>query len=140
MKLKSHVLASIIFSTLFFVVFKSWKISITSLLSGVLIDCDHIFDYCWEHRRRFRLKEFFHVYHNDKVLLFLTVFHSWELLLLLSICAFLMSWDPLIVGVTIGFTQHIVLDQIFNKPNRLAYFFFWRLKNGFDMKRIRKNY
>ena len=139
MKLKSHVLASIIFSTLFFVIFKSWKISVYSFLSGVLIDCDHIFDYCWGHRRRFRIKEFFDVYHNNKALLFITVFHSWVLLALLSICAFLMSWDPWIVGVTIGFAQHIVLDQIFNKAGRLTYFFFWRMKNGFDMKKICQN-
>ena len=133
MKIKSHVLVSIIFSTLLFMVFKSWKIAVSAFLSGVLIDCDHIFDYFWEFRKRLIIKDFFDVYHNEKMLFFMVIFHSWELLVLLSIGAFSMSWNPWIVGVTIGFTQHIILDQIFNKTNRQTYFFIWRLKNGFKM-------
>jgi hypothetical protein len=137
MKLRSHVIASIIFSTLFFVVFKSWTIATVSFFSGVLIDIDHVFDYFLEFRKRFEVKEFFDVHHNRKILFFMAIFHSWELLALLSICAFLMSWNPWIVGTIIGFTQHIILDQIFNKSfNRLIYFFFWRMKNGFNMKRM----
>ncbi len=139
MKLKSHIFASIIFSTLFFVIFKSWKISVSSLLSGVLIDIDHIIDYYREHGINLRIKQFFEVCHNTKLIRVWLIFHSWELLALLSICAFLMSWDPWIVGLTIGFTQHIILDQIFNKPDRLAYFFFWRLKNGFNVKKMFPN-
>ena len=137
MELRSHVIASIIFSTLFFVVFKSWTIATVSFFSGVLIDIDHVFDYFLEFRKRFEVKEFFDVHHNRKILFFMAIFHSWELLALLSICAFLMSWNPWIVGTIIGFTQHIILDQIFNKNfNRLIYFFFWRMKNGFNMKRM----
>jgi hypothetical protein len=137
MKLRSHVIASIIFSTLFFVVFKSWTIATVSFFSGVLIDIDHVFDYFLEFRKRFEVKEFFDVHHNRKILFFMAIFHSWELLALLSICAFLMSWNPWIVGTIIGFTQHIIFDQIFNKNfNRLIYFFFWRMKNGFNMKRM----
>ena len=137
MKLRSHVIASIIFSTLFFVVFKSWTIATVSFFSGVLIDIDHVFDYFLEFRKRFEVKEFFDVHHNRKILFFMAIFHSWELLALLSICAFLMSWSPWIIGTIIGFTQHIILDQIFNKNfNRLIYFFFWRMKNGFNMKRM----
>jgi hypothetical protein len=137
MKLRSHVIASIISSTLFFVVFKSWTIATVSFFSGVLIDIDHVFDYFLEFRKRFEVKEFFDVHHNRKILFFMAIFHSWELLALLSICAFLMSWNPWIVGTIIGFTQHIILDQIFNKNfNRLIYFFFWRMKNGFNMKRM----
>jgi len=137
MKLRSHIIASIIFSTLFFVVFKSWTIATVSFFSGVLIDIDHVFDYFLEFRKRFEVKEFFDVHHNRKILFFMAIFHSWELLALLSICAFLMSWNPWIVGTIIGFTQHIILDQIFNKNfNRLIYFFFWRMRNGFNMKRM----
>ena len=41
-----------------------------------------------------------------------------------------------IIGITLGFTQHVALDQIFGKHNGLVYFFIWRLKNGFSVKRI----
>ena len=138
MKLRSHVIASIIFSTLFFVVFKSWKISAVSFLSGVLIDCDHIIDYSWEFRKRFRLNEFFSSYYNDKFLFFMVILHSWELLVSLGVCSFLIDCNPWIVGITIGFTQHLALDQIFDKPSRLAYFFFWRFKRSFNAKKIFK--
>ena len=140
MKLRSHVIASIIFSTLFFVVFKSWTIATVSFFSGVLIDIDHVFDYFLEFRKRFEVKEFFDVNHNRKILFFMAIFHSWELLALLSICAFLMSWNPWIVGTIIGFTQHIILDHIFSaKPKRLKYFFFWRLKKGFGVNKMFPN-
>ena len=141
MKLRQHVIASIIFSTLFFLIFKSWTIAAVSFFSGILIDLDHILDYYCEFRKRFNVKEFFDVRHNDKILFFMAILHSWELLALLSICVFSMSWNPWIVGVTIVFTQHIILDQIFNyNPNRLKYFFFWRLKNGFNAKRMFPDY
>ena len=137
MKLRSHVFASIMFSTLFFLVFKSWTIAVVSFISGVLIDCDHIIDYFWEYRKRFIVKEFFYVRYYGKALFCMAIFHSWELLALLSICAFSMSWNPWILGVTIGLTQHIILDQIFNEDIiSLKFFFFWRLKNGFNAKEI----
>ena len=132
MKLKHHITASIIISALLLAISKSWIIFTSSLISGVLIDIDHILDYLWEFRKPFIIKEFIDLNYQRKTLFLMIVFHSWELLALLSICAFLMSWNPWTVGVTIGFAQHIVLDQIFNKPNRLAYFFLWRLKNGFS--------
>jgi len=78
MKLRSHVIASIIFSTLFFVVFKSWKIAAVSFLSGILIDVDHVFDYFWEFRKRLIVKEFFDVHHNGKILFFMVIFLSLE--------------------------------------------------------------
>ena len=139
MKLKQHIIISLFFSAFLFAVSKSWIIFTSSLISGFLIDCDHIFDYFWGFRKRFRVKEFFDDHYNDKILFILVIFHSWELLALLSICAFLMTGNPWIIGITIGFTQHVVLDQIFNKPNRWLYFFFWRLKNGFDAKKMSSN-
>ena len=139
MKLQHHITISLFFSAFLFAVSKSWIIFTSSLISGVLIDCDHVLDYFWEFRKRFRVKEFFDIHYNEKNLFFMVIFHSWELLALLSICAFSMSWNPWIVGVTIGFTQHIILDQIFNTSNRWTYFFFWRLRNGFNMKKMFPN-
>ena len=140
MKLKHHITISLFFSAFLFAISKSWIIFTSSLISGVLIDCDHIFDYFWEFRNRFSVKKFFDVYYNGKMPFSMIVFHSWELLALLSICAFSMSWNPWIVGVTIGFTQHIILDQIFNKTNRWVFFFFWRLKNGFNVRKMFPDY
>lgn len=136
MKLKNHITASIIFSAFLFAISKSWIIFTSSLLSGVLIDLDHVIDYFWEYRKRFRVKEFFDVHHNKKILFNMVVFHSWELVSLLSICAFLMRWNPWIVGTIIGLTQHIVVDQISNKSYKWNYFFFWRMMYGFSVKKM----
>jgi len=80
---------------------------------------------------RFSVREFFSIHDNEKMLFSMLILHSWELLVLLNIYAFLISGNPWIIGISIGFAQHVVLDQIFNKPNRFTYFFFWRLKNKF---------
>ncbi len=139
MKLRSHVIASTIFSILLFVVFKSWKVSLSSFLSGVLIDCDHVLDYYCGLKQRFRLKELFNACHYKELLLRILILHSWELLFLLYIYVFFTGSNLWIVGIVIGFTQHVVLDQIFNSPGRLTYFFLWRLKNGFNTKRMFPN-
>ncbi len=139
MRLKQHITISLFFSAFLFAITKSWIISTSSLISGFLIDCDHVLDYFWGFRKRFRVKEFFNDHYNGEIKFIMVIFHSWELLVLLSICALLIGWNPWIIGITIGFTQHVVVDQIFNKPNRWLFFFFWRLNNGFDANKMSTN-
>lgn len=136
MKLKHHITASIIISAFLFAISKSWIIFTSSLISGVLIDIDHVLDYFWEFRNYFRVKEFFNVHYNKNILFCMIIFHSWELLFPLNIYAFFISGNLWVIGIAIGFTQHVVLDQIFNKPNRWGYFFFWRLKNNLSFKKL----
>ena len=135
MKLKQHITISLFFSASLYTISNSWIVFSTSLISGVLIDIDHILDYFMAYGINIRIKQFFEVCHNLKIPRMRLIFHSWELLILLSICVFLVGWNPWIVGTIVGFTQHIVLDQVFNKPNKWTYFFFWRLKKGFSSKR-----
>ena len=135
MRLKQHITISLFFSAFLYMIFKSWIIFGSSLISGVLIDIDHIFDCFMEHGINIRIKQFFDVFHNHKMSRAWLIFHSWELLFLLGISAFIVRWNPWIVGTVVGFTQHIVLDQIFNKSNKLSYSFYWRLKKGFRLKR-----
>ena len=135
MRLKQHITISLFFSAFLYTISNSWIIFSSSLISGVLIDIDHILDYFMAYGINIRIKQFFEVCHNLKIPRMRLIFHSWELLFLLSICVFLVGWNPWIVGTIVGFTQHVVLDQVFNKPNKWTYFFFWRLKKGFSSKR-----
>ena len=135
MRLKQHITISLFFSAFLYMIFKSWIIFGSSLISGVLIDIDHILDYFMAYGINIQIKQFFEVCHNLKIPRVRLIFHSWELLFLLSIYAFVMRWNPWIVGTIVGFTQHIALDQIFNKSNKLSYSFYWRLKKGFRLKR-----
>jgi len=139
MKLKQHITISLFFSAFLFAISKSWIIFTSSLISGVLIDIDHVFDYFWEYRKRLVIKDFFSAHYNRKASFGSLIFHSWELLFSLNIYAFFISGNSWIIGITIGFTQHVVLDQIFNKPNKWGYFFFWRLKNNFSLKKMLPN-
>jgi hypothetical protein len=134
MKLKHHITASIIISAFLFTISKSWIIFTSSLISGVLIDIDHVLDYFWDYGINLRIKKFFEVMYSKKISRLWLIFHSWELLFLLIICAFLMSWNPWIVGTIIGFTHHLISDQIFYKLNKWSYFFFWRMKNSFSVE------
>ncbi len=136
MRIKQHITISLFFSVFLFVVTKSWVISMFSLLSGLLIDSDHVLDYFWEFRKRFRVKKFFDDHYIGEIKFIMVIFHSCELLVSLSICAILLGWNPWIIGITIGFTQHVVVGQIFNKPSRWLFFFFWRLNNGFDARKM----
>jgi hypothetical protein len=136
MKIKNHITTSIIISALIFAISKSWIIFTSSLISGVFIDIDHVIDYLLEFRKRFRVNEFFDAYYNDRTLFTMIIFHSWELLIPLNFYAFLISGNPWIIGIAIGFTQHVALDQIFNHPNGWVYFFFWRVKKGFNLKKM----
>jgi hypothetical protein len=136
MKLRQHTIISITFSAFLFGISKSWIIFTASLLSGVLIDLDHVLDHLWEYRRPFSVKTLFDVCYNNRATFCMVIFHSWELLTLLNIYAFFISGNSWVIGITIGFTQHVVLDQIFIKPNKWTYFFYWRLKNNFNFKKM----
>ena len=135
MKLKQHITTSIFFSAFLFAISKSWIIFGSSLISGVLIDIDHVLDYFLVYGINIRIKQFFDVCHTQKILRVWLIFHSWELLFLMGISAFIVRWNPWLVGTIVGFTQHIILDQLFNKTNKWTYSFFWRLKNDFSMKK-----
>jgi len=128
---------SITFSAFLFAITKSWILFTASLVSGVLIDLDHVLDFLWEYRMRFVVQKFFDAHYNRKILFCMIIFHSWELLIPLNIYAFLVGGNSWVIGITIGLTQHIILDQTFNKKiNKCIYFFFWRLKNDFSFKKM----
>ncbi len=135
MKLKQHITISLFFSVFLFAISKFWIIFGSSLISGILIDIDHVLDYFMAYGINLRVKQFFEVCHSLKILRVRLIFHSCELLFLLSISSFFVKWNPWLVGTIVGFTQHIVLDQVFNNSNKWTYFFLWRLKNDFSLKR-----
>lgn len=134
MKLQHHIAASIIISGLLHAVFKSWTITTASFVSGIFIDLDHIIDYVITHGRRFDAKHFFRYFNNSECKKAIFILHGWEWLFILAAAAKLTGWNPLLTGVLIGFAQHLMLDQIFNKTSLLAYFFFWRWKHEFNHK------
>ncbi|MEW6086798.1 MAG: hypothetical protein AB1498_00590 [bacterium] len=131
MKIKYHIAFSAFISGILHMVFKSWIFTFVSFLSGILIDIDHFIDYLIEFNFRFDLKEFLHIYSEKLNVKTYICLHSWELLFILLMTAWLTGWNLWITGTLIGFGQHILLDH-FNKPYiKWLYSFLWRREKAF---------
>jgi hypothetical protein len=136
MRLHHHTAISITISGFLYMIFKSWGLAAASLISGILIDLDHLFDYTYEHGQPFNIRDFFRVCHNCQFNRIFLLLHAWEWVALLGIAAWLSGWNPWVTGVLIGFGQHILLDTVHNGSGLRSYFLYWRWKNDFVFDRI----
>ncbi len=109
--------------------------AIASLVSGILIDTDHVIDYIIEYGLRFDVKDFFRSCYERRFRRALLILHAWELLAVMGAAAWLTRWNPWVVGLLAGYGQHMVLDQIGNRPHALGYFLLWRNMNKFVLRR-----
>jgi hypothetical protein len=143
MKPGHHAVVSIIVSGILYTIFKSIGLTVASLVSGILVDADHVIDYWIEHGLRFDLKQLFNYFdeknfENRERLFF--IFHAWEWLIILFVVAMLTEWNPWITGLLVGYGQHMVLDELYNsfkyriRPFVWGYFLLWRWNNGFRFK------
>jgi len=136
MKLSEHLGISFSLSAVFFALTKDYSLALSSFLAGVLIDLDHFFDYFKSEGIKFNLNDFFHRCENFEIKKFYLLSHSYELLLLLVLVVYLTPPHPLTLGILLGFTQHLLLDQISNGAHPLGYFLIYRWRNGFAGKYI----
>ena len=91
--------------------------------TGVAIDVDHLLEYyLW-----------FVKGDNSRVFYFL---HSYELLAPCILAGFLSGGDPVVIGVSAAFLGHLLTDQIANPMHPLAYFFTFRVINGFNRAKL----
>lgn len=111
-----------------------WAIPI-ALISGVLVDVDHLFDYFKFVRfRRFDLKEFTAAKYFDysgKVYLPLHVF---ELAITLAIIGYFTAIHWLFYSLTLSLIFHLIFDTISNKPIWPTYFLTFRIAKNFNYK------
>jgi hypothetical protein len=131
MKLQRHSAFSLIIGGLLFMMFKSWAISLSCIISGIFIDLDHIIDVVREHGLDVTVKDFFKICNNGQFDRIILLLHGWEWLPLWTITAWLTGWNPWITGTLIGLGQHLVLDAYSNSSNILSYSLIWRWKNNF---------
>ena len=134
-----HVMISGGVSTLFAIWVESvWAIG-ACFLSGIFIDLDHHFDYMISRKELplsyKKLLDFLEKDHSTKLYLFL---HSHELLLLFWMAIFYFSLGEVWIGVAVGFTTHILCDEIANPFRPLAYFLTYRIKHQFNRKMLFK--
>jgi len=104
---------------------------------GVFIDLDHWLDY-WLNIKKidFDVKEFFRKCNNYELDHFYVLLHSWEILPLFVMLLIISNYNPWIIGVSIGFVEHLILDTLYNDVKLAAYFFTNRFKHGFKSNKI----
>ena len=91
--------------------------------TGVAIDVDHLLEYyLW-----------FVKGDDSRVFYFL---HSYELLVPCVLAGLLSGGDPVVIGVSAAFLGHLLTDQIANPMHPLAYFFTFRVINGFNRAKL----
>ncbi len=134
MRLPQHALASAVVSGGLYAATRSPALAASSFLAGIFIDLDHVFDYVREYGIRPNVKEFFEVCHTGRFRRVVLPLHAWEWIPLLAALAWANQWNPWLLGLCIGFAQHLACDQIANPVSRWGYFFAWRLKSGFRLR------
>lgn len=115
----------------------SWPAALGCFLSGIFIDIDHYLDY-------YLLKKKFPCQFNDlvdfcfdvKISKHYLFFHAYEYLFVLWFAVFFFHLGKVWLGVTVGLTVHIVLDQWTNPIKPLFYFLTFRIKNQFEKTKI----
>jgi len=104
--------------------FKSKAAFFVSLVTGILIDIDHILDYYIQQQITLRIKTIYLWCIEKRFKLVFLYCHSLELVFILWIAIRLFKLGIFWVALTIGLTQHLVLDIIFNRSIIYPYSYF----------------
>ena len=135
MQARFHVAASVIASAATYAVSQSAAMAAVTLLSGILMDADHLLDYVVMTRPPYSIRRLFDTYYQNRHVNVFLLFHSWELLGILAFAAIATRWEPVLTGLLIGMGHHLLLDQIFNYPYLLGYFLTYRIYNRLSYAR-----
>ena len=127
-----HTVASGITGAAFYAYSHSPLASAACFLSGILIDVDHIMDLCiYKKRITFTARDLFNFCGREKGGKLYLIFHSYELLALLWASIFFFHWPTVWLGLAMGVSVHLFLDQIANPVRPWVYFLWYRIKFGF---------
>jgi len=131
MKTTTHIYASAAAGGAAYALTGSQAISVSCLLSGILLDVDHLADYCLLTDERFTFKGFLSWCYELKWKKIYLVLHSYELYLLLLLAACVFPCGALL-GVLLGMGLHLLMDQTGNTGlSKWFYFITFRYRSGF---------
>ena len=136
MRAQYHLGVSLVVSGSLYVYCKSWELAVISLVSGTLVDLDHLVDYHIEHGAAFHTGRFLDSFSRGTYKKIYILLHGWEWLLLWAVIAWMTEWNLWIAGFLIGHAHHIVLDQLSNGAHTWGYSLLWRRSVGFDPDRV----
>ena len=137
MKPSQHAALSIVSGGLVGVALGSWPAAVSCALIGFFIDLDHCLDFWLERGLRLDPREFFDFCYRGTSRKFYDLLHGWEFIPLLWLLTRVEAWSDVGWGLTVGYTLHLLGDQLFNRHlHRFTYFFLYRLRHRFDWSRI----
>jgi len=131
MKPKQHIVVSGIISYMVYMVTKSPISGLASFLAGILIDLDHLIDYCLNYGHTYKLKEIYKAIDELRLAKVYVLLHSYEVLIVFWGLVFLVPLNHVYFAIAIGMTQHMFFDQLCNPASPKAYFLIYRIANGF---------
>lgn len=132
MKMPYHAVVSLVVSALVWLWLRSAVAALACFLAGVFIDLDHGIDYCLKYGARIRPRHLFRAFEVevfDNIFIFL---HAWEWILVGLVILWLIDWKPVMVGLVIGFSVHLLMDQLANRHNPWSYFLTYRAAHRFS--------
>ena len=118
--------------------FRSAWCGFLSFAAGVLIDLDHLFDYCYSHPATLDPRKVYSACLDMNLKKWFLLLHSYEVLALFWLAIIVFSLSNAWKAVAIGFTQHMFFDQLFNPINPYGYFLTYRIMKKFDKRDIIK--
>jgi len=133
-----HLITSLILAIIVLITTNSIPAFTACLISGIILDADHIPDY-WLYKKKITINKeilqgFYEKWNKVPVLL-----HSIELLIPLWIYAFIKNTYPIPLAITLGTTSHLALDLASYELHPLSYFLTYRIAKKFEKKYICRN-
>jgi hypothetical protein len=111
--MSGHIVTSAALAAGLYAVTRSWAISAACLLSGVLIDLDHLVDFYLFSGERFSVKTFFSWCLDTRWQRVAVFLHSYELYAIACVVAYIAPTSVL-HGALWGVGLHLLLDQTVN--------------------------
>ena len=137
MTLKQHATITTALSLLLGLFWKNYMGVMLFWLGGIFIDVDHYLDYVkGTGDVRISLKRMEKFYSSLQGYKFYCFFHSYELIVLLSLLNFFYLKKDYLYGLLAGFVVHIILDVVFNPVKIKCYLFLYRLKHSFEADKL----
>ena len=139
MKPSVHVATSVLLATALYAYSGSVPVAASCLVSGVLIDLDHVLDFHIFSGERLSIANFFSWCNDGRWQKISLIFHSYELFGILCAVAYYLD-NALLRGMLWGAGLHLLIDQIANtREYRLSpwfYFLGYRIAVGFRRERL----
>lgn len=134
-----HFALVAVISGFFYWRYRDWRLILATVLFGIFIDLDHLFDYFAHFGPTFNLANFFNVssYMGPAGKIYVPL-HGWEFIFLLAILGKILERRFEIKGlmwaIVLVYGTHLLWDHFSINHHPLAYFFTYRFLNNFSLK------